>query len=176
MYRRRSIRKYAAEPLTPEQTRQILAAALLAPTSHNRKPCRFIAVSDRDTLTKMAAAKESGAKFLGEAPLAVVVTADESVSDIWVEDAAIAAAYIQLAAESIGLNSCWSQIRRRPHRGEGEQTEWAEDYLRQLLGLAPPIRILAVVAIGRAIAPKQPRREEDLPWEHVSYYTSIFKK
>ncbi|MDR1070065.1 MAG: nitroreductase family protein [Gracilibacteraceae bacterium] len=171
MYKRRSVRQYTAEPVTPEQTRQILAAALLAPTGHNKKPCRFIAVSDRELLDKLAAAKEYGADFLRQAPLAVVVTADGSLSDIWMEDAAIAAAYMQLAAEALGLNSCWSQIWRRPRRGEGEETQWAEDYLRDLFALAPQVHVLAIVAVGHGAGTKQARKEDDLPWGHVSYDT-----
>jgi nitroreductase len=167
MYRRRSVRRYKEERIDPALIRRLTAAALLAPSSHNRKPCRFLVVEERALLDKLAAAKEHGAEFLRSAPLAIVVMADESVSDIWVEDAAIAATYIQLAAEAEGLNSCWSQIRQRPHRMNGEQTEWAEDYLKELLGLAPSLRVLAIIGLGYGAATKPARREDELHWEHL---------
>ncbi|MDR1961594.1 MAG: nitroreductase family protein [Gracilibacteraceae bacterium] len=169
MYQRRSIRKYAPEPVGQEEARQIIAAALLAPSSHNRKPCRFLVADDRELLDKLAAAKEHGAEFLREAPLAIVVMADESVSDIWVEDAAIAASYIQLAAQAVGINSCWSQIRER--RRSEKSSEWAEDYLRELLGLEPQIRVLAIIALGRGARTKPARTDGELVWENVSFNT-----
>ena len=54
-----------------------------------------------------------GASFLGDAALAIVVTADPLASDVWIEDASIASLMIQLQAEDMGLGSCWIQIRER---------------------------------------------------------------
>lgn len=45
------------------------------------------------------------ASGLATAPLAIVVTADESLSDVWIEDASIAAEHIQLAAFDLGLSA-----------------------------------------------------------------------
>ena len=47
------------------------------------------------------------------APLGVVVCADSSKCDVWVEDASIATIFLHLAATSMGLGSCWLQIRKR---------------------------------------------------------------
>jgi nitroreductase len=167
MYKRRSVRQFGADRVEADKVRQITAAALLAPTGHNRKPCRFLVVDERELLDKLAASKEHGADFLRAAPLAIVIMADESVSDIWMEDAAVAAAYIQLAAEATGLNSCWSQIWRRPRREVDGQTEWAEDYLKELLCLEPQIRVLAIIGVGYGAKTKPARQDSELAWEHV---------
>ena len=46
-----------------------------------------------------------GVSCLATASLAIVVTADESLSDVWIEDASIAAEHIQLAAFDLGLSA-----------------------------------------------------------------------
>ena len=50
---------------------------------------------------------------LETAPLAVVICADETLNDAWIEDCSIASILLQLTAQSIGLGSCWIQIRNR---------------------------------------------------------------
>ena len=57
--------------------------------------------------------RASGADFLKDAPLAIVVLADPLASDVWIEDASIASILIQLQAEDLGLGSCWIQVRER---------------------------------------------------------------
>ena len=44
LIKRRSIRKYRDELLTSDETRKIIEAALLSPTSKNRHSWEFIAV------------------------------------------------------------------------------------------------------------------------------------
>ena len=66
-------------------------------------------------LGKLAKSKQHGSEFLKNAPLAIVICADSTKSDVWVEDCSIAAIIIQLTALSLGLGSCWAQIRDRQH-------------------------------------------------------------
>jgi len=53
-----------------------------------------------------------GSAFLSDAPLAIVVTADQNQSDVWIEDTSIASTFIMLAAHYLDLGSCWIQIRK----------------------------------------------------------------
>ena len=73
--RRRSIRRYKEGPVPEEQLEQILTAALLAPTSMDRKPCRFHVIEDRETLNALSSAKRLGAEMLQGAGAAIVVAA-----------------------------------------------------------------------------------------------------
>ena len=66
-------------------------------------------------LIKSIWCKPHGSTFLNDAPLGVVVCAEPEKSDVWVEDASIATIFIELAATSLGLGSCWIQIRERMH-------------------------------------------------------------
>ena len=66
------------------------------------------------------------------------------MSDVWIEDCSIAAVIVHLAAVSLGLGGCWIQIRNRMHSAE----KTSEDYVREILGIAHPLRVLAIVAVG----------------------------
>ncbi len=110
---RRSIRQFKADKVEPEKVDLLLETLLRAPSSRSRNPWQFVAVDDPQLLAGLAHAKAHGAEFLAGAPLAVVVCADPARCDVWIEDCAIAAILLQLAAESLGLGSCWAQMRLR---------------------------------------------------------------
>ncbi|PNU20871.1 NAD(P)H-dependent dehydrogenase/reductase [Geothermobacter hydrogeniphilus] len=141
---RRSIRKFQSRPVDVETQQQLIEAVLRSPSSRGRNPWEFIVVDDPALLTKLAACKRHGSAFLAGAPLAVVVAADPRKSDVWIEDCAIAAIILQLTAASLGLGSCWAQIRLRDH----DDTTGADDYIRQLLGLPEGLQVESVVGIG----------------------------
>ena len=127
--KRRSIRKFTDEELTPEQTQLLLRAALMAPTSHSTRAWRFVVVDNKDLLRQIAQCKKAGAEFVENAPLAIVVLMDTLATDVWVEDAAIAAVTMQYQATELGLGSCWVHRAKE----EFEQPEWQE--LLHSLGL-----------------------------------------
>ena len=141
---RRSIRKFTSEKIVPEAVETLVEAALRAPSSRGINPWEFILVDDPELLAKLSLAKQHGAEFLKGAPLGIVVCADSTKSDVWIEDCAIAAIIIQLTAVSLGLGSSWAQIRNRQHDPELS----AEARVRELLGLPEQIRVLSVLGIG----------------------------
>jgi len=119
-------------------------ALLRAPTSRNLQPCQFILVDERGVLDRLSVAKPHGTAFFKSAPLAVIITVDPRISDVWIEDAAIAATIVQLAAEELGLKSCWAQFRRRSHDNETS----ASDFVRKLVNLPPEFEVPMAIAIG----------------------------
>ena len=56
--KRRSIRKFRAEKITPEAIATLIEAALRAPTSRGINPWEFIIVDDLEILDKLSAAKQ----------------------------------------------------------------------------------------------------------------------
>jgi nitroreductase len=144
MRKRRSIRKFKKERMAQTTIDDLKEAVLRSPSSRGNRPWQFFFLQDAELITSLSRCKESGSAFLKGAPLAVVVCGDETVSDVWIEDCSIAAIVLHLAAESLGLGSCWIQIRNRKYNAEST----SEDYVRNVLGIAPPIRVLAIIAIG----------------------------
>ncbi len=141
---RRSIRRYKDLPVESEKVALLLKAALLSPSSRAIRPWEFILVDDRDLLAALSQVKPHGAGFLAGAPLGIVVAADASRSDVWVEDAAIASVILLLMAEELGLGACWSQIRERVHQDGAS----ASDKVRELLGIPDSHEVESIIAVG----------------------------
>lgn len=161
---RRSIRRYKSQPLNPEDVRLILEAALLAPTGKNSRPWHFTAVDNPDTLAKLAQCKSAGAGPVAGCPLAIVVCADTTKSETWIEDASIAAAYMQLQAADLGLGSCWIQVRGRFTADDIP----SEEYVRELLGIPEEIQPLCIVTFGYKDEQRKPQAVDKLLWDRVS--------
>ena len=161
--KRRSIRKFKANPVEPEKVDMLVEAALRAPSSRGLQPWEFVVITDKDALEKLSRAKPSGSAFLKNAPLAVVVCADPDKSDVWVEDCSIAAILVQLAAESLGLGSCWIQIRNRLH----DDTLTAEDYIVEVIQIPKGRKVEAIIAVGYPDEEKPPHKKEGLPFQKL---------
>jgi nitroreductase len=142
--KRRSIRSFLEKDIEQEKLDLLIEAALRSPSSRSLNPWEFILVRDKHMLAQLSASKPHGASFLKEAPLGIVVIADPRTCDVWVEDCTIASTYIQLAAESLGLKSCWIQIRKREYKPGQTAAERVSD----LLNIPPTMDVLSIIAIG----------------------------
>jgi len=160
---RRSIRKYSDRKIEEEKIEILMEAALRAPSSRGINPWRFIFITDREMLEKLSLAKKSGSGFLKGAALGVVVAGAEDESDVWVEDCSIASIILQLAASSLGLGSCWIQIRRRMH----SDNLTSEDYVKELLGLPKDLRVLSMISFGYPYDSKRPHPAESLEYDKI---------
>jgi nitroreductase len=162
---RRSIRKYQDKGVEKEKLDIILKSALLSPSSRSRRPWEFIVVTDGELLNKLSNCRDSSSGFLSGAPLGIVVLADPSVTDVWIEDDSIASAIIQLTAQSLGLGSCWIQVRERFH----SESVKAEDYIKGLLGIPDHLTVECMIAIGYPAEEKSAYKEEELPYHKLHY-------
>jgi nitroreductase len=155
---RRSIRRYKDRQIEVEKIEQLKEAALRAPSSRGINPWRFGFVTDKPMLEKLSSAKESGSGFLKDAALGVVVAAKQGESDVWVEDCSIAAIILQLTGCSMGLGSCWIQIRNRRHSSNMS----AEDYVKQTLALPDELLVECIISFGYPDEVKRPIVAADL--------------
>ena len=160
---RRSYRKFLNKKVEPEKIDQLIEAALRAPSGRALNPWEFVVVTDEEMLEKLSGVKEHGSAFLKNAPLGIVVCADPSKQDIWIEDASIASIIIHLTAASLGLGGCWIQIRNRMHKGD----EPAEPHVIKLLNLPADYKVLSIVAVGYPDEEKQPHPKEKLAYDKV---------
>ena len=160
---RRSIRKFLDKPVEAEKIDLLVEAALRAPSSRGFNPWKFIVVTDKQLLESLSWAKPHGASFLKNAPLGFVVCADPGVSDVWVEDTSIATIFIQLAAESLGLGSCWIQLRKRMY----DDNKSSEAYVSELLNIPENFSVESMIAVGYPDEKKSPHSKESLQFEKV---------
>lgn len=144
MLKRRSVRIYTEEAIPEEKLEAILHAGLTAPSGRNRKPLDLILVTEREKLEKMAEARAMGAQMLAKAGAAIVVVGNPETSDTWVEDCSIAMAYMHLAADAMGIGSCWIQGRMRM-ASDGRTTD---DVVRELTGYPQPYQLEAILSLG----------------------------
>ncbi|MFZ0611885.1 MAG: nitroreductase family protein [Desulfobacterales bacterium] len=161
--KRRSIRRFTDAAIEPAKIDSLRETALRAPSSRGLNHWEFVFVTERGLLTQLSRAKTHGSAFLADAALGIVVCADPAKSDVWVEDAAIATTYIQLAAEALDLGSCWIQIRKRMH----DESTSAEAYIAETLGLPKHLAVEAMVALGHPAEKKPPHKREALQYEKV---------
>ncbi len=164
--KRRSIRSYTSEPIDQQSLDILIEALLRSPSSRNINPWEFIVVDEPLLLARLAAVREHGSSFLKQAPLGIVVCADSTKSDVWVEDCSIAAILLQMTALSLGLGSCWIQIRNRRH----DATSTAEAYVRSLLGLPEKIAVEAIIALGHPAEEREPLPAEALEYAKVKHH------
>ena len=160
--RRRSCRKYTGETIPDAVVDEILKIALLAPSSWGGHPIEFVVVRDKDMIKKIARCKRMGAPPLLQADVAIVVMANTSGLELWIEDAAVASTYILLAAEQFNVGACWIHIRDR-----AGQRFTADAEIRQLLGVPDNFSVLNVVALGGKGEHKSARTESDLPFQNI---------
>lgn len=162
---RRSMRKFTEQELSQDDVVTLLRAALMAPSSKGTHAWEFVVVDNKELLQKLSECKERGAELVAGAPLAVVVLADPSVSDVWVEDASVATTLMLLQAEDLGLGACWVQVRNRT-MADGKP---AEEMVRMALHIPEHLRVLSIVAVGHKGMERKPFDESRLLWEKVHF-------
>ncbi len=107
---RRSIRSFQEKPIPEEDMKQIVDAALHAPSAMGRQTWKFTVVMNREKIQKLAKAV---GKVLGREdydmyrPEVLVIPSNEKDSRFGRDDNACAMENIFLAAHSLGIGSVW---------------------------------------------------------------------
>jgi nitroreductase len=138
---RRSIRKYQSRPVPEELLRQVLAAAMNAPSARNAQPWQFVVLDDRALLDQIPAFAPN-AGMVRAAPLAVLVCGDLSLEispGYWPVDCAAATENLLLAVQGVGLGAVWCGVYPREERIAG---------FRRMLDLPASIIPHSLVAMG----------------------------
>lgn len=125
LFKRKSVRVFTGEPISEEKKELILTAATQAPTAGNQQLYTIIDVTDKTRKEKLAVSCDNQ-PFIAEADMVLIFVADcrkwyegfkdagaqprnPGVGDLMlaVTDAAIAAQNAVVAAESLGIGSCY---------------------------------------------------------------------
>ncbi len=158
---RRSVRSYTGVGIDSETIAGLKEVVLRSPSSRSINPWEFIFVQNKSTLQQLSLSKEHGSSFLKDAALGAVICADESKSDVWVEDCSICAILLQMEAEARGLGSCWIQIRNRMK----DRSTTSEEYIRGVLSVPVHLRIDSIISIGHPAESKPPHSRQSLSWD-----------
>ncbi len=135
--KRRSIRKYKAEPVPEKDVEYVLEAARLAPSWSNRQCWRYIVVTD-EALRKKITTRD----WAAEAPVIIVGCADPAKSGdkdgkpYYMLDLGLSMEHLILAAAEKGLGTCWI----------GGQFE--EKAVKDALNIPENIRVVALTPLG----------------------------
>ena len=155
---RRSIRAFQRKIVPEEIVEELIDAARWAPSAGNIQPWEFIIVQKQEIKRRLAeAALEQS--FIEEAPVVIVVCADEKCSSIGygtrgrvlycIQDTAAAIQNILLAACSLGLGACWVGA-------------FKEEEAREILKTPREIRPVAMIPLGYPDESPPPRKRRNL--------------
>ena len=142
--KRRSVRAYTSEEVSEEDVEKLLEAARRAPSAGNIQPWEFVIVTHAETKRKLSDAALHQT-FIEEAPVVIVVCADVARSS-WgygsrgtnlycLQDTAAAIENMLLAAQALGLATCWVGAFR-------------EDDVAKVVNTPRNVRPVAIVPVG----------------------------
>jgi nitroreductase len=153
---RRSIRKFTDQPVSPEIIKEVLAAAMNAPSAGNEQPWCFVVIDDRGILDQIPSFSPYAA-MCRESPVSILICGDtrlEKYPGFWVQDCSAATQNLLLAAHDKGLGAVWTGAYPLQERVQG---------FRRLLNLPDQVIPLALIVTGYPAqqVPPQDRFQED---------------
>lgn len=146
---RRSIRKYTEQPVPDEVIKELLEAAMSAPSAGNEQAWQFVVIKDRGILDQIPK-YHPYSRMVKQASVAILVCGDlksEKHKGYWVQDCSAATENLLIAVEAKGLGAVWLGVYPREERVAG---------IRKLLGLPEHIVPLSLIPIGHK-GEKKPR-------------------
>ncbi len=152
--RRRTTRKFKADAVGDDVLRELLEAAMCAPSAGDERPWNFIVCTERTLLDKLAETHPY-ALMLKQAPAAIVVLCDmthEHLKNHAALGCAAATENILIAAEAKRLGAAWLGVFPEKDR---------EEAFRKLFGLPAHITPFALVPVGHPAEEKLPKDRFD---------------
>ncbi len=175
---RRAVRDYTADPIDPAAIRQLIDAAIQAPSAVNRQPWTFTVVRDQEVLDRVSTAAKAHMlitlshsldtehfrtlledptfHIFYHAPVLILISA--IADDPWfIEDCSLAAENMMLSAYATGLGTCWIGFAQRYlNTPDGKIA----------LGLPAAWAPVAPIVVGRprVALPPVPRQEPVVRW------------
>ena len=161
---RRSIRRYKGTPIDRQTIETLLKAGMAAPSASNCQPWKVVVVTNRETRGRLVQAHPQ--EQLLEAPVCIIVCGNSQrfysnpeLKDFWVQDCSAVTENILVAAQSLGLSTCWCGVFPRKARVEG---------VSEVLGLPDGVVPLNLIALGHpdeSPPVKDKWRPERVHWE-----------
>lgn len=138
---RRSVRKYDKKPLSDQTIKELLEAAMSAPSAGDEQPWHFIIIDEPQILNKIPTF-HNHAQMLKDATIAILVCGDlklDKHKGMWVQDCSAATENILIAVRAKELGAVWLGIFPREERIKG---------MRQLLIIPNNVMPFSLIPIG----------------------------
>jgi len=138
---RRSIRKFEERSIDEKILKDILQAAMNAPSAHNRQPWEFILIDNKKILEEIPKLNKY-AEMCKRSPLSILICGDlekENLEGLLVQGCSAAIENILLAAHIKGIGSVWTGMYPKKNRIDG---------LRNILSLPSNILPIGLVVLG----------------------------
>lgn len=152
---RRSIRSYdASKPITDEDLKTVLTAAMYAPSAMNKQPWDFVVIRDEQVLEQIREIHPY-AGFITDAGTAVAVCGNthESYATYAPIDVALATQNMMLAAHDLGYGTCYC--------GTYTDEAWAGQ-IKKWLNVPEHVEMYGLIVIGTPLKTKDvPERFEE---------------
>ncbi len=146
---RRSIRKYRDQTIPGDLIKELMEAAMSAPSAGNEQPWHFIVIDERNILNRIPDFHPFS-QMLKEAPVAILVCAElklQKYKGFWVQDCSAATQNVLIAAHAKGLGAVWLGIYPMEERIEG---------IRKLLAIPEDVVPLSLISLGYPDEKKDP--------------------
>jgi nitroreductase len=164
--KRRSIRAYKTQDVPEEVVNKLIEAASYAPSAGNIQPWRFVVARKPETKKKLAQAASQA--FVEEAPVVIVVCANEQRAEMGygvrgktlycIQDTTAATQNILLTAYSLGLGTCWVGA-------------FNEEQARKAVNAPEEMRPVAMIPVGY---PNETRAQRNRrPLSQIMHYESF---
>jgi nitroreductase len=178
IYTRRAVREFTAEPVDEGTLRQLIDAAIQAPSAVNQQPWSFCVVQDKAVLARISGEAKSHMLRTSSAGLVshhfqellndpifdifyhapVLIVISTMAESPWaVEDCSLAAENLMLAARAAGLGTCWIGFA---------QTWLGTPEGKAALNLPATYVPVAPIILGhpKSVPPPIPRKKPEIRW------------
>lgn len=138
---RRSIRKYTSQPVSESIVKELLEAAMSAPSAADERPWQFVVITERKLLDEIPRFHPY-ANMLKEAQVAILVCGDlklERLKGNWVLDCSAATENLLIAAHAKDLGAVWIGIYPEEDRVMS---------MKKLLKIPENVIPLSLISIG----------------------------
>ena len=140
--KRRSIRRFMADPVSAKHRKELVRAALQAPSAADARPWHLVEIDDRAILTALADAMPH-CDMLREAVYGLLICGDpalEKIPGFWVQDCSAATQNVLLAVTGLGLGGVWVGLHPVEERVRA---------VRAALAIPEALVPLSLVAVGQ---------------------------
>lgn len=121
---RRSIRSYRTDPVPEEKLEAVVKAGLMAPSAMNQQSWHFVVISGKgaERYRTYCIEKLGRDPYYGAPAMILVFGKRDAIAPVC--DGSLAIGNLLLAAEALGLGSCWIHCVNDLFKEEAAAAEW----------------------------------------------------